>query len=107
NNAVTISPAALAGITGNVNLYAGRYMLFRAPLVLTKAGQSLTATVAEWTPTDPAGAFDNLLYVGADVTTNGGAVTFTAPQIRTGGVISQTIATNGRAISPTATRGSI
>src|SRR6185436_15935221 len=77
-NAVTITPLALAGIGGNVIMKAGRYMLFSSPVTLTKAGQSLTATVDQWTPTVPGGSFSNSLYIGADITTTGGAVSLTA-----------------------------
>lgn len=66
DHAVTVSPATLAAITGNVTLYASRDMRFNSAVVLTTAGQGLTASAGRD------------LQIGAGISTNGGAVALTA-----------------------------
>ncbi len=106
SNAATVSPATLAAISGNVTLQASRYMRISDPIALTTAGQSLTATVGTYTtpalpdPLALSSAVSNRLDLGAGITTNGGAVSLTAPTIQN--VASPptiSIATSGGAIS--------
>ena len=110
NNAATVDPATLAGIAGNVTLHASRYMRISDPVTLTTAGQGLTATVGTYTPPaspDPVALnpnFPNRLDIAANITTNAGAVSLSAPIIQ--GVGTPVIATSGGAISLAAT-GSI
>jgi filamentous hemagglutinin family protein len=102
-NAATVSPTTLAGITGNVSLFASRYMRISDPINLTTAGQSLTAQVGTYPPPalpDPLAlstSVPNRLDIGADITTNGGAVSLSAPTIQT--VAGSLISTSGGAIT--------
>ncbi|HYC45342.1 MAG TPA: filamentous hemagglutinin N-terminal domain-containing protein [Burkholderiales bacterium] len=82
DNVVTISPAALAAQAGNVILHAGRYMRFVNDVNLVRPGQSLTATVAAWTPTDPRGTPPNRMELAANITTAGGGIALNAPSIQ-------------------------
>jgi filamentous hemagglutinin family protein len=66
NNAVTVSPATLAAITGNVTLYASRDLRFNSSVVLTNPGQSLSAVAGRD------------IQVGAGITTSDGAVSLAA-----------------------------
>lgn len=114
SNAVTVSPDTLAKIPGNVTLFASRYMRFNDAINLTTAGQTLTAQVGRTTNTTfPGGSSDlfpassgliNGMDIGASITTNGGAVSLTAPTIRTVGGSIVSITTGGAPItlSPTA-----
>ncbi len=95
NNTVTVSPATLAAISGNVTLYASRDMRFNSAVTLTGAGQGLAATAGRD------------LQLGSTLTTNGGAVSLTAgrnligfgtPQITTGG---GAVTLNAQVIAPT------
>jgi len=102
-NAATVSPATLAAITGNVNLFASRYMRISDPVTLTTPGQGLTAQVGTYTAPalpDPI-ALDtntpNRLDIATNITTTGGAVALNAPSIQS--VATSTIATGGGAIS--------
>lgn len=111
SNAVTVSPTTLAGIAGNVTLFASRYMRIGNDITLTTPGQSLTATVGKYTaPASPDPiALDtitpNRLDIGTDIATGkgvnistaGGAVTLNAPLIQ--GITTSKIATAGGAIS--------
>ena len=106
SNAATVSPATLAAINGNVNLYASRYMRISDPIVLTTAGQALTATVDTYTaPASPdplaLSTIPNRLDVAAGITTAGGAVSLNAPTIQSIGFSPISIATRGGAISLT------
>lgn len=113
NNAVTVSPDTLAKIPGNVTLFASRYMRFNDAVNLTTAGQTFTAQVGRVTNTDfpgttsdlfPSNGLINGMDIGASITTNGGAVSLTAPTIRSFGSSLISITTGGAAItlSPTA-----
>lgn len=88
SNAATVSPATLASIVGNVTLHASRYMRISDPITLTTPGQSLTAMVETYTPPtlpDPnslSTSVPNRLDIAADITTNGGAVSMSAPTIQ-------------------------
>lgn len=111
NSAATVSPATLAGITGNVTLFASRYMRISDPITLTMAGQGLTATVGTYTPPalpDPVALnpfnAPNRLDIAANITTSGGAVALSAPIIQSVGA--PVISTTGGAINLAAT-GSI
>lgn len=106
SNAATVSPATLAAIVGNVTLQASRYMRITDPIMLTTAGQSLTATVDPYTtpalpdPLALSTGVSNRLDLAAGITTAGGAVSLTAPTIQN--VASPptiAIATSGGAIS--------
>jgi filamentous hemagglutinin family protein len=104
SNAVTVSPATLASIVGNVSLYASRYLRINDPIILTTPGQGLTATVGTYTlPSSPdplalsSGTIFNELEIGAGITTAGGAVSLAAPSIQA--VAASTIATAGGAIT--------
>lgn len=66
DHAVTVSPATLAAITGNVTLYASRDLRFNSAVALTTAGQGLAASAGRD------------LQIGAGISTNGGAVALTA-----------------------------
>ncbi|MBL8385943.1 MAG: hypothetical protein JNM90_22860, partial [Burkholderiales bacterium] len=66
NHAVTVSPATLAAITGNVTLYASRDMRFNSAIALTGAGQGLSASAGRD------------MQIGAGISTNGGAVSLNA-----------------------------
>ncbi len=110
-NAATVSPATLASVVGNVTLLASRYLRISSPITLTTAGQSLAATVETYTaPASPdplslsTSTIFNELEIGANITTNGGAVSLTAPTIQ--GVAASTLATAGGAINLSST-GSI
>jgi filamentous hemagglutinin family protein len=102
-NAATVSPATLAAISGNVTLFASRYMRISDPINLTTAAQGLSAQVGTYTPPalpDPLAlstSVPNRLDIGADITTNGGAVSLSAPTIQS--VATSTINTAGGAIS--------
>jgi filamentous hemagglutinin family protein len=111
NNAATVDPATLAGITGNVTLYASRYMRIKDPITLTTAGQGFTATVGTYVPPalpDPVALnpnnAPNRLDIAASITTNAGAVALSAPAIQGAGA--PVISTGGGAINLAAT-GSI
>jgi trimeric autotransporter adhesin len=105
NNAVTVSPATLAAITGNVTLYASRDMRFNSNVTLTGAGQSLTAQAGRD------------LQLGATLTTSNGAVslnagrsitTFGAPSIAAGtGAVSATAGTGSVTLGSVASAGSL
>lgn len=110
-NAVTVSPNTLAGIAGNVTLYASRYMRIGNDISLTRPGQSLTATVGTYTAPaapDPVAqdtVTPNRMDIGTDIangkgvniTTAGGAVSLDAPLIQ--GLTTSKIATGGGAIT--------
>ena len=102
SNAATVSPATLAGITGNVSLFASRYMRISDAITLTTAGQSLTARVGTYTaPLSPdpltlSTGIVNELEIGANITTQGGDVSLIAPRIES--IAASTITTNGGAI---------
>ncbi len=105
SNAVTVSPLTLAGVAGNVTLFASRYLRISNDITLTTPGQSLTATVGKYTAPalpDP-NALDtitpNRLDVAANITTMNGAVTLNAPLIQS--VATSKIATTGGAIALT------
>ena len=66
NHAITVSPATLAAIVGNVTLFASRDMRFNSAVTLTGAGQGLSANAGRD------------LQIGAGIITNGGAVALTA-----------------------------
>ncbi len=66
DNAVTVSPATLEAIVGNVTLYASHDMRFNSAVALTGASQGLTASAG------------NDLQIGASITTSGGAVSLAA-----------------------------
>ena len=110
SSAVTVSPTTLAGIAGNVTLFASRYMRISNDVTLTTAGQSLTATVSKYTAPalpDP-NALDvnhtpNRLDIAGNITTNNGSITMNAPLIQAvaiskfatvGGAIALTSGTN-------------
>lgn len=111
SNAITVSPAALAGFAGNVTLYASRYMRIGNDITLTRAGQSLTAKVGTYTapaspdPVAQDNVTPNRLDIGTDIatgkganiTTAGGAVSLDAPLIQ--GLTTSKIATSGGAIT--------
>ena len=111
SNAVTISPGTLAGIAGNVTLYASRYMRIGNDITLTTPGQSLTATVGTYAapalpdPVAQDNVTPNRLEIGTDIatgkgvniTTTGGAVTLNAPLIQ--GITTSKISTAGGAIT--------
>ncbi len=65
-SAVTVAPATLAAIVGNVTLYASRDMRLNSAITLTGAGQGLSASAGRD------------LQIGAGITTNGGAVSLVA-----------------------------
>lgn len=121
SNAATVSPTTLAAITGNVALFASRYMRINDAITLTGAGQGLTAQVGTYTAPalpDPLAlnapgtnpnqlgpvTISNLMEIGANITTAGGAVSLSAPRIQS--FNAPTISTAGGAISLAAT-GSI
>ncbi|MEI6321229.1 MAG: filamentous hemagglutinin N-terminal domain-containing protein, partial [Pseudomonadota bacterium] len=105
NNAVTVSPATLAAITGNVTLYASRDMRFNSNVTLTGAGQSLTAQAGRD------------LQLGSTLTTSNGAVslnagrsitTFGTPSIAAGtGAVSATAGTGSVTLGSVASAGSL
>ena len=66
NNAITVSPATLASISGNVTLYASRDMRFNSAVSLVQAGQGLSATAGRD------------LQLAAGIATSNGAVSLTA-----------------------------
>ncbi|HMX16483.1 MAG TPA: filamentous hemagglutinin N-terminal domain-containing protein, partial [Rhodocyclaceae bacterium] len=81
-HAITVTPATLAAITGNVTLYASRDLRINSAIALAGAGQGLSAHAGRD------------LQLGAAITTTGGAVsldatrdisTFAATAINTGG----------------------
>jgi trimeric autotransporter adhesin len=86
-NAATVSPATLAAVSGNVTLNASRYMRISDPITLTTAGQGLTATVGTYTaplapdPLAMSNSVPNQLDIAANITTNGGNVSLSAPRI--------------------------
>ncbi|MBI4195447.1 MAG: filamentous hemagglutinin N-terminal domain-containing protein [Betaproteobacteria bacterium] len=103
-NAATVSPTTLAGITGNVSLFASRYMRISDDITLTGAGQGLSAQVGAYTPPalpDPLAQStavpNGRLEVEANITTAGGAVSLVAPTIQS--FSGSTITTGGGAIS--------
>ncbi|HYH43945.1 MAG TPA: filamentous hemagglutinin N-terminal domain-containing protein, partial [Burkholderiales bacterium] len=102
-NAVTISPAALAAMSADVKLHARRYMKISDPINLTRDGQNLTAEVDVFPETSPAGTPSNSLYIAANITTNRGNVTLKAPLIQSGGGPALAITTGGGAITIDAT----
>ena len=90
SNAVTVSPATLAGIAGNVTLYASRYMRIGNDITLTTPNAGLTATVATYVAPalpDPIALevnnTPNRLDIAANITTMNGAITINAPLIQT------------------------
>jgi filamentous hemagglutinin family protein len=94
DNAATVSPATLAGIVGNVTLFASRDMRFNSAITLTGNAQGLSAQAGRD------------LQIGAGITTAGGAVslnagrnlsTFGTSAINTGG--GNVTITAGQAIS--------
>ena len=91
DNTVTVSPATLAAIAGNVTLYASRDMRFNSDVTLTGAGQGFAATAGRD------------LQLGSTLTTNGGAVSLTAGRYLTGFNTPQ-IATGGGAVTLSASR---
>jgi filamentous hemagglutinin family protein len=117
SNAATVSPATLAAITGNVTLFASRYMRISDPIALTTAGQGLTAQVGTYTAPalpDPLNLsssnnqinnIPNRLDIGGNVTTAGGAVSLIAPAIQS--FNAPTITTAGAPINVTTTTGAI
>ncbi len=66
DSAVTVSPATLAAIVGDVTLYASHDMRFNSAVALTGASQGLTANAG------------NDLQIGANISTVGGAVSLAA-----------------------------
>jgi filamentous hemagglutinin family protein len=105
SNAATVSPATLAGITGNVSLFASRYMRISDAIDFTATpGKGLTAQVGTYTVPalpDPlalsTGTIFNELEIGANISTAGGAVSLIAPTIQS--VATSLISTGGGAIS--------
>jgi filamentous hemagglutinin family protein len=122
NNAATVSPTTLAGVMGNVSVHATRYMRISDAIDLSATpGQTFTATVGTYAApalTDPLAlnapgtnpnqlgpvTISNLMEIGANITTAGGAVSLSAPRIQS--FNAPTITTAGGAISLSAT-GSI
>jgi hypothetical protein len=106
---VTVSPDTLAAIPGNVTLFASRYMRFNDAVNLTRSGQTLTARVDPFTsklfPDGSSELFPltpgliNGMDIGASITTNGGAVSLTAPTIRTVGFTPISVTTGGAPIT--------
>lgn len=103
-NAATVSPATLEAINGNVSLFASRYMRISDAIDLSNTpGKTFTAQVGVYTPPalpDPLAlstGISNVLEIGADITTNGGAVSLIAPRIST--IATSTILTGGGAIN--------
>lgn len=105
NNTATVSPATLEAISGNVTLFASRYMRISDPIDFSATpGKGLTAQVGVYTPPalpDPlalsTGTIPNRLDIGANITTAGGAVSLIAPSIQS--VATSLISTAGGAIS--------
>jgi filamentous hemagglutinin family protein len=103
-NAATVSPATLEAINGNVSLFASRYMRISDTIDFSSTpGKTFTAQVGVYTPPalpDPLAlstGISNVLEIGADITTNGGAVSLIAPRIST--IAASTILTSGGAIN--------
>ena len=115
SNVATVSPATLAGVVGNVALHATRYMRISDAIDLSATpGQGFTATVGTYTAPalpDPLAlnspgtnpdqlgpvTISNIMEIGANITTAGGAVSLSAPRIQS--FNAPTIATAGGAIS--------
>ena len=89
DNAVTVSPATLAAIVGNVTLYASRDMRLNSLITLAGAGQGLAANAGRD------------MQIGAGITTNGGAVSLTAAR-NLSTFASSPIATSGGNVTLTA-----
>ena len=88
SNVVTISPAAMDAVRGNVMLQANRDIYFNDAVALTTSGAGLTATAGGAT-------FDQgQIYLDHDVTTNAGAVTLRSRYLSGTG----TITTGGGAV---------
>ncbi len=104
-NAVTVSPATLDAIAGNVTLFASRDLRFNSNVTLTGAGLSLTAQAGRD------------LQLGSTLTTNNGAVsliagraitTFGSPSIAAGtGAVSASSAAGSLTLGAVASAGSI
>jgi filamentous hemagglutinin family protein len=105
SNAATVSPATLGAVSGNVSLFASRYMRISDPIDFSATpGKGLTAQVGTYAaPASPdplalsTGTIFNELEIGASITTAGGAVSLIAPTIQS--IASSTISTGGGAIS--------
>ena len=89
DHAVTVAPATLAAIVGNVTLYASRDMRLNSLITLAGAGQGLAANAGRD------------FQIGAGITTNGGAVSLTAARNMTTFGASP-IATSGGSVTLTA-----
>ncbi|MBX3669928.1 MAG: filamentous hemagglutinin N-terminal domain-containing protein [Rhodocyclaceae bacterium] len=80
-NLVTVSPAALDAVRGNVTLKASRDLYINSPITLTTLGASLSAE-AGTDPLYPAGAISGgNIWVNANISTNAGAVSLTGNEI--------------------------
>lgn len=88
SNVVTVSPAALAAVAGNVTLQAARDIYIKDAVALTTGGAAFTATAGG------ASFTAGILYNNAGISTNAGAVTLRAQGISGSGGIN----TNGGAV---------